>query len=119
MTTNISGTAASANKLNATITLTGGDGNTTGYRLIATVSIGAWSNYRTVLIVGSRHEGAGYLTITIGNNTNSLTFDNVYSEIVYWGPVSSGGVIDSESYQVRVSSDGKTAYVFWKYWDYS
>lgn len=119
MTTNISGSAASANKLNATVTLTGGDGNTTGYRLIATVSIGAWSNYRTVLIVGSRHEGAGYLTITIGNNTNSLTFDNVYSEIVYWGPVGSGGIIDSESYQVRVSSDGKTAYVFWKYWDYS
>lgn len=119
LTTNITGSAASASKLNPTVTLTGGDGNTTGYRLIATVSIGAWSNYRTVLIIGSRHEGAGYLTITIGNNTNNITYDNAYSEITYWGPVGSGGVIDSESYQVRVSSDGKTAYVFWKYWDYS
>lgn len=113
------GALDSANKLNPTVTLTNGGSNTSGYRLIATISLNAWNNYRAVFITKSRHQGAGYLTITIGNNTNSITYDNAYSEITYWGPVGSGSVIASDSYQVRVSSDGKKAYVFWKYWDYS
>lgn len=113
------GALDSANKLNPTVTLTNGGSNTSGYRLIATISLNAWNNYRAVFITRSRHQGAGYLTITVGNNSNSITYDNAYSEITYWGPVGSGSVIASDSYQVRVSSDGKKAYVFWKYWDYS
>lgn len=113
------GALDSANKLNPTVTLTNEGSNTSGYRLIATISLNAWNNYRAVFITRSRHQGAGYLTITVGNNSNSITYDNAYSEITYWGPVGSGNVIASDSYQVRVSSDGKKAYVFWKYWDYS
>lgn len=113
------GASDSANKLNPTVTLTNEDNSTSGYRLIATISLNAWNNYRAVFITKSRHQGAGYLTITIGNNTNSITYDNAYSEITYWGPTGSGGVIASDAYQVRVSPDGKKAYVFWKYWDYS
>lgn len=113
------GASDSANKLNPTVTLTGDGSNTSGYRLIATISLDVWNNYRAVFIARSRHQGAGYLTITVGNNSNNITYDNVYSEITYWGPVGSGSVIAFDSYQVRVSSDGKKAYVFWKYWDYS
>ena len=113
------GASDSANKLNPTVTLTNEGSNTSGYRLIATISLNAWNNYRAVFITRSHHQGAGYLTITVGNNSNSITYDNAYSEITYWGPVGSGNVIASDSYQVRVSSDGKKAYVFWKYWDYS
>lgn len=113
------GASDSANKLNPTVTLTNEGSNTSGYRLIATISLNAWNNYRAVFITRSRHQGAGYLTITVGNNSNSITYDNAYSEITYWGPVGSGSVIASDSYQVRVSSDGEKAYVFWKYWDYS
>lgn len=113
------GASDSADKLNPTVILTKEGGNTLGYRLIATISLGAWSNYRAVFITSSRHQGAGYLTITVGNNSNSITYDNAYSEITYWGPVYSGSIIASDSYQVRVSSDGEKAYVFWKYWDYS
>lgn len=113
------GASDSANKLNPTVILTNEDNSTSGYRLIATISLNAWNNYRAVFITKSRHQGAGYLTITIGNNTNSITYDNAYSEITYWGPTGSGGVIASDAYQVRVSPDGKEAYVFWKYWDYS
>ena len=113
------GALDSANKLNPTVTLTNEGSNTSGYRLIATISLNAQNNYRAVFITRSRHQGAGYLTITVGNNSNSITYDNAYSEITYWGPVGSGSVIASDSYQVRVSSDGKKAYVFWKYWDYS
>lgn len=113
------GASDSANKLNPTVTLTNEGSNTSGYRLIATISLNAWNNYRAVFITRSRHQGAGYLTITVGNSSNSITYDNAYSEITYWGPVGSGSVIASDSYQVRVSSDGKKAYVFWKYWDHS
>lgn len=113
------GALDSANKLNPTVTLTNEGSDTSGYRLIATISLNAWNNYRAVFITRSRHQGAGYLTITVGNNSNSITYDNAYSEITYWGPVGSGSVIASDSYQVRVSSDGEKAYVFWKYWDYS
>lgn len=113
------GASDSADKLNPTVTLTDGGSNTSGYRLIATIPLGAWSNYRAVFITSSRHQGAGYLTITVGINNNSITYDNAYSEITYWGPVDSGSVIAYDSYQVRVSSDGKKAYVFWKYLDYS
>lgn len=113
------GASDSVNKLNPTVTLTSDGSNTSGYRLIATISLDVLNNYRAVFIARSRHQGAGYLTITVGNNSNNITYDNVYSEITYWGPVSSGSVIAFDSYQVRVSSDGKKAYVFWKYRDYS
>lgn len=113
------GAAISANALNPTVTLTGGDKNTTGYRLIGQVSIGEWSNYRCVMLVNSRHQGAGLVTVTIGNNSSSITQANAYAEIKYWGPTSSGSVISSSSYQVYISSDGKTGYLFWQFWDYS
>lgn len=113
------GAAISANALNPTVTLTGGDGNTTGYRLIGQVSIVQWSNYRCVMLVNSRHQGAGLVTVTIGNNTNSITQENAYAEIKYWGPTNSGGVISSSSYQVYISSDGKTGYLFWLFHDHS
>lgn len=113
------GAAISANALNPTVTLTGGDKNTTGYRLIGQVSIGKWSNYRCVMLVNSRHQGAGLVTVTIGNNSSSITQANAYAEIKYWGPTSSGSVISSSSYQVYISSDGKTGYLFWQFWDYS
>lgn len=113
------GAAISANALNPTVTLTGGDKNTTGYRLIGQVSIVQWSNYRCVMLVNSRHQGAGLVTVTIGNNTNSITQENAYAEIKYWGSTNSGGVISSSSYQVYISSDGKTGYLFWLFHDYS
>ena len=113
------GAAISANALNPTVTLTGGDGNTTGYRLIGQVSIGQWSNRRCVMLVNSRHQGAGLVTVTIGNNTGSITQANAYSEIKYWGPTGSGSVISSSAYQVYISSDGKTGYLFWLFSDYS
>lgn len=117
--TSSGGAANSANTLNPTVILTGGDGNTTGYRLIGQVSIRQWSSYRCVMLVNSRHQGAGLVTVTIGNNTDTITQGNAYAEIKYWGPTGSGGVISSSAYQVYISDDGKTGYLFWMYWDYS
>ena len=112
------GAANSANRLNG-ISLTGGSGNTTGYRLIATVNINAWNNYQGVFAVNSRHTGAGLLCISVGCNNSSVSFANGYSEIMYFGPVSSGNIISSDSFLVHMSSNGTKAYIFWKYSDYN
>lgn len=113
------GTASAANSLNPTVTFTGGNGNTTGYRLIGQVTLGQWSNYRCVMIVKSRHQGAGIVSVCIGNNTSTISQANAYSEIKYWGPQNSGSVIHCDAYKVYISADGKTGYLFWQYNDYS
>lgn len=107
------------NSLSPTVTFTGGNGNTTGYRLIGQVTFGQWSNYRCVMIVKSRHQGAGIVSVCMGNNTSTINQANVYSEIKYWGPQNSGHVIHSDAYKVYISADGKTGYLFWQYNDYS
>ena len=113
------GTADKANALNPTFTFNCEGTNVTGYRLIGQVSIGQWSNYRCVMLVKSRHTGAGIVTVTIGNNTSSITQANAYAEIKYWGPTGSGDIISGSSYQVWVSADGKTGYLFWQHTDHS
>lgn len=113
------GTASAANSLNPTVTFTGGNGNTTGYRLIGQVTFGKWSNYRCVMIVKSRHQGAGIVSVCMGNNTSTISQANAYSEIKYWGPQNSGTVIYGDAYKVYISADGKTGYLFWRYSDYS
>lgn len=107
------------NSLSPTVTFTGGNDNTTGYRLIGQVTFGQWSNYRCVMIVKSRHQGAGIVSVCMGNNTSTINQANVYSEIKYWGPQNSGNVIHSDAYKVYISADGKTGYLFWQYNDYS
>ena len=111
--------ASAANSLNPTVTFTGGNGNTTGYRLIGQVTFGKWSNYRCVMIVKSRHQGAGIVSVCMGNNTSTISQANAYSEIKYWGPQNSGSVIHGDAYKVYISTDGKTGYLFWQYSDYS
>lgn len=113
------GTASAANSLNPTVTFTGGNGNTTGYRLIGQVTFGKLSNYRCVMIVKSRHQGAGIVSVCMGNNTSTISQANAYSEIKYWGPQNSGTVIYGDAYKVYISADGKTGYLFWQYSDYS
>ena len=107
--------AGSANNLNITASIASGNGNTTGYRLMSSVSIGSWSNYRSVFLVKSRHEGAGILIVSVGCNDYTVSQANGYAEIRYFGTRD----ISSDSYQIYFSSDGKTAYLFEKYWDYS
>lgn len=116
---NLIGTANSAKALSTTVTLTGGDGNTTGYRLVAQCGIGQWTNNRSMFFVKSRHQGSGFVVVTIGNNTGTVNQANAYAEIIYYGPQSSGSVISDTAWQVYVSADGKTGYLFWKYNDYS
>lgn len=119
LTVNVTGNAATASKLATTASITGGNGNTTGYRLIASHSLAAWSNYRATFIVNSRHEGAGILSVAFGCNAEKVSQAKAYGEIRYFGLTSSGSVIASDSFQIYISANGATAYLFEKYWDYS
>lgn len=75
--------ATRADALNPTVYLESSGDNSTGYRLIATVNINFWSNYRCVLAVAGRHQGCGIVSITVGNNSDSITQGNAYAEIKY------------------------------------
>ena len=115
-------TANSANSANElkSITLTGTDDNTTGFRLIASINVGAhWSNYRANFIVRSRHQGNGLLCIAAGCNSNVHNKENTYVQIRYYGNTSSGAIIQSNGYLAYLSPDCKTVYLFWLYEDYS
>lgn len=97
-----------------------GNSNVTGWRLIATKSIAMqWCNYRSVFSVRSRHQGAGILCVSCGNNSDTISQNNAYAEIKYFGLTGSGNVVTSDSFCFYVSADGKTAYLFMKGYDYS
>ena len=114
------GTANASNKINVTLSTGCGDANnTTGYRLLKTQSLGTWSNYRATFVVNSRHEGAGIISIAFGCNAATVSQSNAYAEIKYFGLTDSASVIATDSFQVYIAADGKTAYLFEKYWDYS
>ena len=100
------------------ITLTGGDGNNRGYKLIGTASLTTWCNRRTVLVVSSRHSGNGIYTITYGNNSNTVDKANAYCEINYFGNTTGGDIISTSTIKCHVSDDGKTLYFFYYYYDY-
>ena len=115
-------TANSANSANElkSITLTGTDDNITGFRLIASINVGAhWSNYRANFIVRSRHQGNGLLCIAAGCNSNVHNKENTYAQIRYYGNTGSGGIIGENVYRAYLSPDCKTVYLFWWYSDYS
>lgn len=115
-------TANSANSANElkSITLTGTDDNTAGFRLIASINVGAhWSNYRANFIVRSRHQGNGLLCIAAGCNSNVHNKENTYAQIRYYGNTGSGGIIGENVYRAYLSPDYKTVYLFWWYSDYS
>ena len=103
----------------STISMTGGDGNTTGYRLMCTWSLSAWSNYRMVFAVASRHTGSGVVSIECSCNSATLSYANVTAQIHYFGNYGNVSVITSDAFQIFVSADGSKAYLFWKYYDYN
>lgn len=103
----------------STISMTGGDGNTTGYRLMYTWSLSAWSNYRMVFAVASRHTGSGIISIECSCNSATLNYTNVTAQIHYFGNYGNVSIMTSDAFQIFVSDDGSKAYLFWKYHDYN
>ena len=101
------------------VQLTGGDGNNPGWRLIAAINIGDWTNVKANFMVQSRHQGNGLLCIAAGCNSSAHNKDTTYVQIKYFGNTNCGNTITANSYIAYISSDYRTVYLFWYYWDYS
>lgn len=87
------------------------------YYLLATVTAAKWGNYRISFSISSRHSGNGVVNIAFGNNTSSLTRNNMYGQIYYYGTTNQ--MTDSQIFQVYGAADGSKYYLFAKSWDYN
>lgn len=114
--------AGSADILKVAASITGGDGDTAGYRLIASLHINARSNHRSVFLVHSSDIEAGILAISISCDNDTVSQANVSAEIKYFGTVGFAPKeidIIYDSFQIYISPDGETAYLFARHQDFS
>lgn len=95
------------------ITLTGGNGNTAGYRLILSKTLGTWNNPRLLLLVRSRHQGVGL--VSFGISTNS-TIDSYNAEVKYYG---SSVQYYSDAWTLGYNTSTGLCRIYWRYGDYS
>ncbi len=103
------------NGSNQYVSLTGGDGNNEGYRLVldATVS-GGWSISSMTLLVTSRHSGTGVISIVFHTtNQDSTTF---MGSLNYYGSLISLG---STMWRLFYNTSTKKLRLFWHFYDYN
>lgn len=100
---------------NQHVTLTGGNGNNPGWRLVYDhTGFPGWSANSMTLAVISRHSGTGILTI-IFHTTNSNSTSYV-GKISYYGGDSS---LDTSSWRMFYNTSTKRLRIYWKYTDYN
>lgn len=103
------------NGANQHVTLTGGNGNNPGWRLVYDhTGFPGWSINSMTLAVISRHSGTGILTI-IFHTTNSDSTRYV-GKISYYGGDSS---LDTSSWRMFYNTSTKRLRIYWKYTDYN
>ena len=95
------------------ITLTGGDGNTTGYRLILQKQLGTWSVNRIVMSIVSRHQGSGILSIGVETYAD---ISKIGIDGFFYGSTLS---YTAGSWVHYYNSSTGVYSLFWKYSDYS
>ena len=108
----VKGNITSANY--KTLTLEGGSGNTAGYRCIAALTATAWQNFRAVLLVKSRHGGAGLVSFSISFGTDTNTLSGTPSVTYDGGLTQFGG---ADTWVMR--REGAKVELWWKYYDYN
>lgn len=103
------------NGVNQYVTLTGGNGNTAGYRLILDVTIsGGWSINGITLLVNSRHSGTGILSIVFHTTNEANT---AYAGgINYYGNTTS---LYTSTWRMFYNTSTKRLRLFWYYADYN
>lgn len=103
------------NGVNQYVTLTGGNGNTAGYRLVLDVTIsGGWSINSMTLLVISRHSGTGIVSIVF-HTTNEASTTYV-GGINYYGNTAS---LYGDSWRMFYNTSTKKLRLFWYYVDYN
>jgi hypothetical protein len=101
--------------VNQHVTLTGGSGNTEGYRLVleATVS-GGWSVNSMTLLVNSRHSGTGIISMVFHTiNKESTSYEG---SLNYYGSTIQLG---TSMWRLFYNTTTKKIRLFWYYYDYN
>jgi hypothetical protein len=104
-----------ADGVNQHVTLTGGNGNTEGYRLVleATV-IGGWSINSMTFLVNSRHSGTGIISMVFHTTNQEST--NYTGALYYYGSTISFG---NTMWRLFYNTTTKKIRLFWHYYDHN
>lgn len=100
---------------NQYISLTGGNGNTEGYRLVfETGTMGGWTINGMTLMVNSRHAGTGIVSIVFHTTNSDGT--GYAGSLNYYGSTTSLG---NTMWRLFYNTSTKRLRLFWRYYDYS
>ena len=105
-----------ADGVNQHVTLTGGSGNTEGYRLVLEATVhGGWSVNSMTLLVNSRHSGTGTISLVF-HTTNAESTSYVGSLNYYGSTIQHGG---TTMWRLFYNTTTKKIRLFWHYYDYN
>ena len=101
--------------VNQHITLTGGNGNTEGYRLVLEATVtGGWSVSSMTLLVNSRHSGTGIISLVFHTTNRDST--SYSGSLNYYGSTTSLG---DTIWRLFYNTTTKKVRLFWRFYDYS
>ena len=104
-----------ADGVNQYVTLSSGDGNNEGYRLVFEGTVtGGWSINSMTLLVNSRHAGTGMISIVF-HTTNQESTSYVGSLNYYGSTISLGDTM----WRLFYNTTTKKVRLFWRFYDYS
>lgn len=105
-----------ADGVNQHVILTGGNGNTEGYRLVLEATVpGGWSVNSMTLLVNSRHSGTGIISLVFHTtNTESTSYEGSLN--YYGSTIQHGG---TTMWRLFYNTTTKKIRLFWHYYDYN
>lgn len=104
-----------ADGVNQHVALTGGNGNTEGYRLVLEATVtGGWSVNSMTLLVNSRHSGTGIISLVFHTtNKESTSYDG---SLNYYGSTTQYGIT---MWRLFYNTTTKKIRLFLHYYDYN
>ena len=104
-----------ADGVNQYVTLSGGDGNNEGYRLVFEGTVtGGWNINSMTLLVNSRHAGTGMISIVF-HTTNQESTSYIGSLNYYGSTIGLGDTM----WRLFYNTTTKKVRLFWRFYDYS
>ena len=104
-----------ADGVNQYVTLSGGDGNNEGYRLVFEGTVtGGWSINSMTLLVNSRHAGTGMISIVFQTTNQEST--SYVGSLNYYGSILALGYT---MWRLFYNTTTKKVRLFWRFYDYS
>lgn len=103
-----------ADGVNQHVTLTGGNGNTEGYRLVLEATVGGWSINSMTLLVNSRHSGTGIISLVF--HTTNKEGTSYVGSLNYYGSILALGYT---MWRLFYNTTTKKIRLFWHFYDYN